>query len=60
MAYTTSAIYMQRRVPAVTPPGGDCDPYTRPSPTIVATNLNTAPTYPTPTAVETDLCAPVS
>lgn len=43
-------------------PGGDCDPYTRPNPTLVATNLDTATTFPTPipTTVETNLCAPVS
>ena len=43
-------------------PGGDCDPYTRPAPTFVATNLDTATTFPTPipTTVETNLCTPVS
>lgn len=60
MAYTSPAIYMQRRRSAPTPPGGDCDPYTRPEPLSVVTSLDTAPVTQAATAVETNLCAEVS
>lgn len=54
-------VALQARRGALPPdPGGDCDPYTRPAPTLVVTNLDTATTFPIPTTVETDLCAPVS
>lgn len=60
MSYTSFAVYMQRRVTGGVPPGGDCDPYTRPNPGAIVTNLDTAPTYPTPTSVITDLCEEVT
>jgi len=60
MSYTSAAVYTQRRPTLGPGPGGDCDPYTRPSPVAVVTDLTAARVYQTPTAVETDLCAPVS
>lgn len=60
MSYTSAAIYTQRR-PTIGPdPGDDCDPYSRPSPTSVITNLVDAPVFQTATIVDTNLCAPVS
>lgn len=61
MSYTSPAVYCQRR-PAGggPPPGGDCDPYTKPSPTAITTDLTATPPAQTATAVDTNLCAPVS
>lgn len=61
MAYTSPAIYMQRRVGGGPGPDpDDCDAYTRPSPVAVTTNLIDIPVFQSPTTVETNLCAPVS
>lgn len=59
MSYVPAAMYCQ---PLVTGGGGggDCDPYTKPSPTAITTNLDTVPVLQSPTSVETNLCAPVS
>lgn len=56
MSYVPAAMYCQ---PLVTG-GGDCDPYTKPSPTAITTNLDTVPVLQSPTSVETNLCASVS
>ena len=58
MSYVAAAMYCQ---PLVTQSGGggECDPYTRPSPMSVVTNLDTVPVLQAPTGVNTNLCAEV-
>lgn len=60
MSYTSFAVYMQRRTASGPGPGGDCDPYTRPDPLAVVTNLNAALVFQDPEAVVTNLCEEVS
>lgn len=61
MSYTLIAVYCQPQVSAGGGGGGgECDPYTRPLPTSVATNLTVTPIIQSATAVATNLCAEVT
>ena len=60
MSFSCAAVHAQPLLTAGPPdPGGDCDPYTMPSPTAVVTDLDATLVWSDGVAVETNLCSEI-
>lgn len=59
MSFSAAAVYAQPMVQRAGGPGGDCDPYQRPPPSAVVTDLDTATTWRDATAIDTNLCSEI-
>lgn len=60
MSYVPAAFYCQPMVMGGGSGGDECDPYTRPNPLNIVTDLTVIPVIQPATGVITNLCAEVS